>query len=289
MPARKVTASPRKAARAERNGSSTIKGGTLRLPPTAAARYNRQLQALIAQMTRATEREFRALFTSPVAVESHVATDASISSQSRILANAMLNRFNVLFAKAAKGISDEMVDTVQTNSATGLKNSLREISGNIALKTDTLTSGPVADVITASVAENVQLIKSIPQKYLEGVQGAVMRSITSGNGLADLDPYLKDAKGITERRAKNIALDQTRKAYNAINKSRMQGLGVGKFEWIHTGGSQKPRQDHIDMSGNIYSFDDLPVIDQRTGETGIPGQAPNCRCTMRPILDFGEE
>jgi SPP1 gp7 family putative phage head morphogenesis protein len=286
---RKVKPSPRRASKAERSGASIVKGGALRLPPTAAARYNRQLQKLIGEMYRATHAELTKLFTSPVAVESHVATDASIASQSRILTNALIDRFSVLFARAAKGISESMIDEVQTNSATGLRNSLRDIAGNVTLKTDVLTSGPVADTITASVAENVSLIKSIPQKFLEGVQGAVMRSITSGNGLADLDPYLKDQKGITERRARNIALDQTRKAYNAINKSRMQGLGVSKFEWIHTGGSQKPRQDHIDMSGEIYSFDDPPVIDQRTGERGIPGQAPNCRCTMRPILDFGEE
>jgi SPP1 gp7 family putative phage head morphogenesis protein len=286
---RKVRATPRRMANAQRAGHTRVKGATLRQSQTAAARYNRQLQQLIAEMVRATRAELVKLFTSPTAIESHVATDASIASQSRILTNALIDRFTVLFSRAAAGISQSMIDEVQTNSATGLKNSLKEISGNLELKTDVLTSTPVADTITASIAENVGLIKSIPEKYMTGVQNAVMRSITSGNGLADLDPYLKDAKGITERRAKNIALDQTRKAYNSINKARMQGLGIGKFEWIHTGGSRKPRQDHIEMSGNIYSFDDLPVIDQRTGETGIPGQAPNCRCTMRPILDFGEE
>lgn len=285
---RKVQPSPRRAERAKQ-GDGVIRGGTLRMPPTAAAHYNKRLQQLIAEMVRATRAELTKLFTSPVAVESHVTTDASIASQSRILMNALTDRFSVLFARAAKGVSERMVDEVQTNSATGLRNSLREISGSIALKTDVLTSGPVADVITASVAENVALIKSIPQQFLDGVQGAVMRSITSGNGLADLEPYIKQQQGVTGRRAKNIALDQTRKAYNVINKARMQGLGMSKFEWIHTGGSQQPRQDHIDMSGNIYSFDDPPVIDQRTGERGIPGQAPNCRCTMRPILDFGEE
>jgi uncharacterized protein with gpF-like domain len=36
----------------------------------------------------------------------------------------------------------------------------------------------------------------------------------------------------------------------------------------------------------VYSFDDLPVVDERTGETGIPGQAVNCRCTMSPVFDF---
>jgi uncharacterized protein with gpF-like domain len=33
----------------------------------------------------------------------------------------------------------------------------------------------------------------------------------------------------------------------------------------------------------------LPVIDPRTGERGIPGQAINCRCVMRPLVEFKGE
>ena len=47
------------------------------------------------------------------------------------------------------------------------------------------------------MTENVGLIKSIPAQYLNGVQGAVMRSITTGNGMQDLVPYLQKHKGIT--------------------------------------------------------------------------------------------
>ena len=68
------------------------------------------------------------------------------------------------------------------------------------------------------------LIKSIPEQYFKDVTGSVMRSITTGNGLADLVPEIKKYDGQTERRAKLLALDQTRKAYNSINKQRMQSL-----------------------------------------------------------------
>ena len=144
------------------------------------------------------------------------------------------------------------------------------------------------EVMTASIAENVGLIKSISEKYLTDVQGAVMRSITNGNGLQDLIPALERHEGITRRRARNIALDQTRKAYNSLNKGRMEALGIKKFEWLHTGGSQNPREDHIELSGQIFSFDNPPVIDKRTGERGFPAQLPNCRCRMLPVITFGD-
>lgn len=286
--ARTIKLSPRKQAWADQFKPKTLKGGVLRVSSGAEARYARKLERMTDEMIARTIREVTALFKSPTAVASHVATDASIASQSRILMNALQSQFVVLFSRAAKGVAESMVDAVQRDSATGLARSLKEISGNVTLKTDILKTGPVADIAKAAVAENVALIKSIPAQFLDKVQGAVMRSITSGNGLADLQPFLEEQSGMTKRRARNLALDQTRKTYNAVNAGRMKAVGVGKFEWIHTGGGQKPRQDHIDMSGNVYSFADLPVIDQRTGERGIPGQAPNCRCTMRPIVDFGE-
>ena len=52
----------------------------------------------------------------------------------------------------------------------------------------------------------------------------------TGSGLQDLIPSidraLKSQKRIAKNRAKNIALDQTRKAYNSINKARMEAVGV---------------------------------------------------------------
>ena len=264
------------------------RGGILRPSVAHAARYASELDKLLAEMIGKTEREVTKLFTSQVAIESHVTTDASISSQSRILMNALISEFSVLFNEAARGLSKRMVSSVLKDSETGLTRSLKDVSSGVTLKTDILKRGPVAEIAKASVAENVGLIKSIPKAYLGKVQSAVMRSITTGNGLQDLQPFLAKQKGITERHARNMALDQTRKTYNGINKGRMQAAGIGEFEWIHTGGGQKPRPDHVEMSGNVYSFADLPIIDRKTGERGIPGQAPNCRCTMRPILKLGE-
>lgn len=286
---RKMKLSPRKAAWAKQFKPKQLRGGVLRPSAGVAVRYNRSLQRLIDTMLSTTQREVEALFRSPVAVESHVTTDASISSQSRILMNGLISRFGLMFAQQAKPISERMVDQTQRNSKTDLDGSLREISSGVTLKTNILKSGPVADIAKAAINESVTLIKSIPARFLDQTAQAVMRSITSGNGLQDLQPFFEKQKGITKRHAELMAEDQTRKAYNGINRGRMEALGFTQFEWIHTGGSQKPRQDHIDMSGNIYRFDDLPVIDERTGETGIPGQAPNCRCVMRPILTFGED
>lgn len=250
------------------------------------AQYVRDLKRLIRTMTKRTQKAVTHLFESGTA-EEFFTQDASIASQARILTNKLMDVFNQLFTDRAKPLAKKMARNANKLSAINLKTSLKTLSKGLTLKTDFIT--PALTTITkAVVAENVALIKSISEYYLSSVQKTVLRSITTGNGLKDLMPALTKFKGITERKAENIALDQTRKAYNAINAERMRTIGVRKFEWLHSGGGQKPRQDHIEMNGNIYSFDDLPVIDKKTGERGIPGQAINCGCTMRPIIDFNQ-
>jgi uncharacterized protein with gpF-like domain len=86
-----------------------------------------------------------------------------------------------------------------------------------------------------------------------------------------------------------IATDQTKKSFSALSKARMEKIGVQSYRWLHTSGSRHPRKLHIEMSGNVYRYDDPPIIDERTGERGIPGQAINCACRMQPILQFTED
>ena len=280
----------KKAANVEQFKRSKVKGKPLEYNASVEEKYVKALSALVRMMISETERQVKALFETDSA-QLHrdgitgTGQDASIASQARKLTNALARKFSAHFAKRAKGLAEAMVSNVNQASKSTLHGSLKELSGGLSLETSVLT-GPLHDVMKATVTENVGLIKSIASEYQTKVQGSVMRSITTGNGLQDLTADLEKLQGMTQRRAKNIALDQTRKAYNGINRGRMQALGIKKFEWLHSAGGQNPRPDHVEMSGNVYSFDNLPVIDERTGERGIPGQAPNCRCRMVPVLEF---
>ena len=122
------------------------------------------------------------------------------------------------------------------------------------LKTDILT-GELKDVLKASIAENVILIKSIGETYHKQVEGAVYRAITSAQGGEALVPFLERYKGMTQRRARNIANDQSLKAFASINRARLEKLGIGRYEWLHTAGSQHPRRLHVSYSGRIFSWD----------------------------------
>lgn len=277
----------------------TLRGTPLNYNASRQLKYKRAIERLVKEMTDITTREVKRLFNGETAEEFFdqqevAAMDASIASKAKKLMNSLAKRFDQLFGRKAPVLAERMVNGEEAASTSALHSSLKQLSGGLTLKTSVVPKG-MEDVTSSLVTENVNLIKSIPEAYLKDVTGAVMRSITFGNGLQDLVPSLMKYAGITYRRAKNIAEDQTRKAYNSINKQKMQAIGFTQFEWLHSGGGQKPRDSHIAMSGNIYSFDDLPVINQENvdkgyeaPERGIPGQAINCRCRMIPVVNFDE-
>lgn len=261
-----------------------LKGTPLALPSSIEAKYSKSLEKITKQMTEYTVRQIKKLYATPHA-EKHFGMDASIASQARILVNALNKKFDEMFNRASVTLSSSMVNGVDQASKSALAQSMKTLSGGMTVKTNVM-SADLHNTVKASIAQNAMLIKSIPQQYLEKIGGAVMRSVTSGQGLADLLPILNKYSDQTERRSKNIALDQTRKAYNSINQDRMKKVGIEKFIWRHSAGGLNPREDHIDLDGKIFSFDDLPVIDKSTGERGIPGQAPNCKCFMEPVVVF---
>lgn len=266
------------------NMTNGLVGGSLRPNAGIAADYAKPTLELIGLMSRDVKRELKRLFT---ATNYEVAMDASISSQARILMNYLLRKWQKRFDTVAKKSTDRMIQRTMKNSAVTLEMSLKEASKDFEIDTS-FTDARLEDVIKASTQEAANLIKVIPQKYLSEVQGQVMRSITTGRGMEDLLPFLTKKYQGNVKHAKNVALDQTRKAYQSINTSRLKSLGVKKFVWVHTGGSREPRKDHIKMSGNEYSFDNPPVIGIMYGNEvrGLPGDLPYCRCICKPVINF---
>ena len=266
--------------------TAVLRGKPLNYNASIEEKYRAKMDKLINQMCDRTKKKLIALFKNhTISATDSFALDATLVAQAKILVNQLTLQFNELFGYQAKPISESMVKASNQASKSAVHQSLKELSGGLSLKTDFM-SAPLAEVFTASVNESVGLIKSIPQKYFSDVQGSVMRSISNGNGLADLVPALEKYEGITKRRAKIIASDQTKKVYNGLNKGRMQKLGVDKYEWLHTGGASHPREEHIAMSGQIFSLSNPPVIDSKTGQTGKPGDLINCSCRMLPVIEF---
>jgi SPP1 gp7 family putative phage head morphogenesis protein len=268
----------------EQRSSGLQLGKPLHYPAAPAARYRASLDKLAWRMQREYEREINKLWRE----YGPITQDASLASQARIALNRLRDRFAKLFAKAAPTITERMLGGVDKASAASLGESLKALSGGVTLKTQVMPAA-LKESMTAATAENVALIKSVATQYHDRVEGAVMRSIQQGGeGRATIAEELQKIGGMTERRVKIIAEDQTRKATTAANALRAKSLGIRKFRWVHSGGGAEPRRSHIEASGNIYSYDDPPRIGDN-GEAVLPGQAIGCRCVSVPVLEWGSD
>ena len=279
----KVKLIPRKQALVDKG--RTLKGKTLRVAVSIESRMAESILKAIDRMTRETEREIRKLFEANNYAGDY-GMDANIGAQARILMNGLNVQFDQMFARVATPITETMLDQVDKNSAATLKSSLLDMAGTMTFKTDIMT-GPLQEMIAASAAESVALIKRVPAKYLDQITGNVMRAITQGNGLQDIVPMLEKQKVQVRNWAQNVAMDQTRKVYNGLNAGRMQALGIEKYRWVHSGGSNQPRDYHQHvLNGQIFSLDKDPVIQLKPRVRGKPGFLPYCRCTMCPVIEI---
>ena len=237
--------------------------------------YAAKLKRLIDEMNRSVIYWVSAAYK---ANPPEMAQDASPAKTLETVMKGLGKRWNARFAKAAKDLAEYFAKGVSERTNAQLRAILKEAGFSVKF---TMTRA-VNDIVQASIAENVQLIKSIPQQYLTQVQGAVMRSVATGRDLQSLVKHIEDHYDVTRRRAEFIALDQNNKSTANIMRARQVEMGL-EAEWMHSGGGKEPRPSHVAFSGNRYDPAKGAMID---GELIFPGQLPRCRCVAKTILPW---
>lgn len=267
----------------EERASGILVGAPLTYSAAQMRKYERAIGKLTAAMYREYAKELALVFRQ----NEVITVDASISSQARIALNKLRRRFERLFARNATTIVESVFNGIDKASSATLGQSLRELSGGITLKTDAMPAA-LRQAMTAAIAENVQLIKSIGQQYHTQIEGAVMRSLQpGGRGMADVREALNKYEGITDRRKDLIATNQVRRITATMQAERAKSAGITKFRWRHSGGGSDPREIHLELDGQVFDIDEPPIIDS-DGTRGLPGFLPNCKCVAIPIVEWGE-
>jgi len=243
-------------------------------------KYRRSLMALIDEMDASVlywiGAEYRA---SPPAL----AMDATPSQRMLAKFRALAKKWQRKFDEAAPRIADAYVKGNYYATSSAMKSALRDAGISIKFKLDRA----MKDALNASVAENVALIKSIPQRYLAQTEGIVTRAYASGR---DLETMVKEIRKLYPKAAGSaelIAQDQSNKLNSTVENARRLELGIQKAIWMHSGGGKHPRKEHQKASGRVYNIREGCLIkDERTGQLEYiqPGQKIRCRCVSRSVL-----
>lgn len=240
--------------------------------------YQRKLERLIDEMANSVGYWLTAKYKAELPRLAQDASPARVMQEAmRKLSRRWLRKFDELADDLAQWFAQE----ADQRSASALQASLRDAGFTVKFSPTRAQN----NAMQAIVAENVALIKSIPEQYLKNVEGAVMRSVSTGRDLKSLTDYLEKQHGVTRRRAAFIARDQSNKATSALNTVRQTELGITEGVWRHSGAGKVPRPSHVAYSGKTFDIRKGAYIE---GEWIRPGEKPNCRCTWSPVIEgFG--
>lgn len=145
------------------------------------------------------------------------------------------------------------------------------------------------DYLKAAADQNAALITSIPSQYLEQVSNIVVGNMRSGMRPSYIEQALVKQFGVTTRRAKLIARDQTGKIQGEITRIRQVNSGIKYFRWL-TAHDERVRPSHVAVGNRdvgygpgVFKWSDLPVVD---GVPTFPGQPINCFPGTSPLNVF---
>jgi SPP1 gp7 family putative phage head morphogenesis protein len=143
---------------------------------------------------------------------------------------------------------------------------------------------PVGEVIRARLAEQVDLITSLPREAAERVHLLALERISNGERAASLADEIMRTGEVTRSRANLIARTETSRTATELTRARALSVGSTHYVW-KTVGDSDVRPDHKKLNGRVFAWDDPPIADARSGARAHPGSIYNCRCWASPIID----
>ena len=162
----------------------------------------------------------------------------------------------------------------------------------------------VKNVIDSWSREQVTLITKASQDMLDTVARRIREGVKAGKSARQVTAMINaDLPGISYRRARIIARDQTAKLNSALTQGRMADAGIETYIWSTsedervrgnpTGLYPKALPSHYVMNGKVCRWDDPTVWLEngewvkRAGDAPYfhPGMAIMCRCVAIPNWD----
>ena len=241
-------------------------------------RYQRQMTALIREMADAIENY---VLMQRRADPPMMASDASPASVMEKALGRLFEQWQGRFDGMAAKVAKSFVENQWRGADSAFRQALRDAGWSIQF----VITPPMQDALDAMIAENVGLIKSIPEQYLREVQGIVMRNYAASRDIKTMAKEIRARYGVASRRAMLIARDQTNKCTSIVQRVRMTEIGIKEAIWMHSHAGKTPRPTHVAMDQKTYKIG-KGMYDSAEKRWIYPGELINCRCTSRAVLPF---
>jgi len=132
----------------------------------------------------------------------------------------------------------------------------------------------------------------------EELEKVLLDGMEEGKSISELTQEILDGDiRNTRYKARRVAITETLRAHSyAKEESIRQSPAASGKEWVHTGGYRnEPRQNHVDMDGQIVGKDEHFTLIGKNAKTYEPlfprdiilppSESINCHCLHRAVVD----
>lgn len=179
----------------------------------------------------------------------------------------------------AEGIIERINELHATSSLKHTQKWRDAVKASVGIDLSTVIgTGELANLMSVASIRNARLITSMADELHHRIASTVLDSLTKGEGAKELQGRLQHQYGISQRRARTIARDQTSKLTNNLNRFRQEQAGLTKYEWS-TSQDERVRPTHQANEGRVFEWKKPSSV------TGHPGEDVNCRCVPIAIVE----
>lgn len=133
--------------------------------------------------------------------------------------------------------------------------------------------------------DNMNLyINNWTEESIKRLRKRVQENAFTGYRASELVKELEHDYEMSHSKAKFLARQETSLLMSQFREERYKSVGVEQYRWS-TSGDRRVRPSHKRLNGGIFSWDNPPIVDIKTGRRAHPGQDFGCRCIAIPVFD----
>jgi len=143
-------------------------------------------------------------------------------------------------------------------------------------------------LLTTMAGEGADLVGSYADEWRDTLVAQVEETLRKGQRWEQLADVIAARGGVARSKARFLARDQTAKLNGRLTAALHSKAGITSYVWTSSRDG-RVRDSHRLADGKVFTWGDGPTDGAPKvgfyGTRSHPGQAGNCRCTARPVLD----
>jgi SPP1 gp7 family putative phage head morphogenesis protein len=195
---------------------------------------------------------------------------------------SLLHGYSQVLKPWAKATAKRMIEEVNARDIETWRALAKQMSHGVAAE---IQNTPVGDVVARLMAEQTELISSLPIEAAQRVQRLTLSGLIEGEQLARIAKELERSGEVSAAHARLIARTEVSRTASNLTQARAEVAGFPRYHWRATK-DHRTRDSHRAMSGRICEWANPPEVDEGGRLMRFhPGTIWNCRCWAEIIIE----